>query len=102
MIAGLGKAAELVTEHLASYRDHMETTRDYLEQQLKVRKALLRAVCECLTVSPPDHVQDNFGSRVHFNGKYENSPRIPNTCNVSIVGEPFRGSSISVTTCPPH
>lgn len=37
MIAGLGKAAELVTEHLASYRDHMETTRDYLEQQLEVR-----------------------------------------------------------------
>ena len=36
MIAGLGKAAELVTGHVTSYRDHMTATRDYLEQQLEV------------------------------------------------------------------
>lgn len=36
MIAGLGKAAELVAEHVALYGDHMRHVRDYLEEQLKV------------------------------------------------------------------
>jgi selenocysteine lyase len=36
MIAGLGKAAELVCKHIGDYYHHMETIRDYLEQQLEV------------------------------------------------------------------
>ena len=36
MIAGLGKAAELVCKHIGDYHHHMETVRDYLEQQLEV------------------------------------------------------------------
>jgi hypothetical protein len=36
MIAGLGKAAEIVVNHVALHRDHMRGVRDYLEEQLEV------------------------------------------------------------------
>ena len=36
MIAGLGKAAELVADNVMTYEEHMRTIRDYLEQQLEV------------------------------------------------------------------
>lgn len=36
MIAGLGEASKLVTEHLTVYENHMTCIRDYLEQQLEV------------------------------------------------------------------
>ncbi len=36
MIAGLGKAAELVADHVTTYRDHMSSIREYLENQLEV------------------------------------------------------------------
>ncbi|XP_060039913.1 selenocysteine lyase, partial [Erinaceus europaeus] len=36
MIAGLGKAAELVTENLEAYEVHMQGVRDYLEERLLV------------------------------------------------------------------
>ncbi|XP_042371262.1 selenocysteine lyase-like, partial [Plectropomus leopardus] len=35
MIAGLGKAAELVTSNLSDYESHMRSTKLYLEEQLK-------------------------------------------------------------------
>lgn len=44
--------------------------------------------------------QESFGERVHFNGKSEKSERIPNTCNVSIVGEHFRGKPLKQRNCP--
>ena len=37
MIIGLGKAAELVTNNLIKYSNHMRTIRDYLEKRLTVR-----------------------------------------------------------------
>ena len=36
MIAGLGRAAELVADHVNLYSDHMRTIRDYLEECLQV------------------------------------------------------------------
>nr|KAF6497571.1 selenocysteine lyase [Rousettus aegyptiacus] len=39
MIAGLGKAAELVTENCEAYEAHMRGVRDYLEERLVVRAA---------------------------------------------------------------
>lgn len=36
MIVGLGKAAELVSEHLDQYSSRMRETRDYLEERLVV------------------------------------------------------------------
>lgn len=36
MIAGLGKAAQLVADHVTLYGDHMRSIRDYLEHQLEV------------------------------------------------------------------
>lgn len=35
--AGVGQAAELVTANLVDYADHMQETRVYLEERLKVR-----------------------------------------------------------------
>ncbi|XP_059141437.1 selenocysteine lyase-like isoform X2 [Physella acuta] len=64
MIAGLGKAAELVYKNLQHYQSHMLDVRDYLEQRLK----------------------EIFGEHVIFNGKTNKSDRLPNTCNVSFVG----------------
>ena len=37
MIAGLGKASELVADHVIDYGDHMRRVRDYLEGRLEVR-----------------------------------------------------------------
>uniref|UniRef100_A0A8C5P9P6 Selenocysteine lyase n=1 Tax=Leptobrachium leishanense TaxID=445787 RepID=A0A8C5P9P6_9ANUR len=63
MIAGLGKAAELVSLHCSSYRAHMKSTRDYLEQRLQVV----------------------FGDRIRFNSHFPGTEWLPNTCNVSLL-----------------
>ncbi|XP_072014124.1 selenocysteine lyase-like [Amphiura filiformis] len=72
MIAGLGKAAELVNSNIETYQRHMEDVRDYLEQQLK----------------------EAFGNRIHLNSRFPDSERLPNTCNVSISGEGLYGYKI--------
>ncbi len=56
--------------NIDQYQSDMRTVRDYLESQLvKV-----------------------FGAdKIHFNGKLPGSERIPNTCNVSILGENLKG-----------
>ncbi|XP_053565892.1 selenocysteine lyase [Bombina bombina] len=63
MIAGLGKAAELVSSHCTVYRSHMQEVRDYLEQKL----------------------QEVFGDKIRFNSRFPGSNRLPNTCNVSLL-----------------
>ncbi|XP_042202425.1 selenocysteine lyase-like [Callorhinchus milii] len=76
MIAGLGKAAELVCQHLDEYERHMRQMRDYLEE-------LLLAA---------------FGTeRLHFNGHFSGSDRLPNTCNVSILGPCLQGAPALLT-----
>ncbi|XP_060080503.1 selenocysteine lyase-like, partial [Ylistrum balloti] len=72
MIAGLGKAAELVVQYLNNYSKHMATVRDYLETRL----------------------QEVFGDRIHLNGKFATSERLPNTCNVSVLGQGLFGHVI--------
>ena len=37
MIAGLGKAAELVADHVTTYASSMAAVRDYMEERLQVR-----------------------------------------------------------------
>ncbi|KAG9494375.1 hypothetical protein GDO78_001955 [Eleutherodactylus coqui] len=63
MIAGLGKAAELVSLHCTIYEDHMRSVRDYLEKRL----------------------QDAFGNKIRFNSHFSGTERLPNTCNVSLL-----------------
>ncbi|XP_038061039.1 selenocysteine lyase-like [Patiria miniata] len=73
MIAGLGKAAELVCQNLEKYEEHMRDVRDYLE----------------------DRLQEAFGDDVHFNSRFPaGSARIPNTCNVSFIGQGLEGYKI--------
>ena len=43
-------------------------------------------------------LQAQFGDCVHFNGRLEGSERIPNTCNVSFVGEGLQ-SMLCVCVC---
>ncbi|XP_017280699.1 selenocysteine lyase isoform X2 [Kryptolebias marmoratus] len=69
MIAGLGKAAELVTNNLSDYQSHMQNIKVYLEEQL----------------------QDVFKDKIHFNSHYPSSDVLPNTCNVSILGPALQG-----------
>ncbi|XP_022423816.1 selenocysteine lyase isoform X11 [Delphinapterus leucas] len=64
MIAGLGKAAELVAEKCEAYEAHMQAVRDYLEERLAAE----------------------FGERVHLNSQFPGTERLPNTCNFSIQG----------------
>ncbi|KAF3835738.1 hypothetical protein F7725_028296 [Dissostichus mawsoni] len=64
MIAGLGKAADMVTCHLSDYQSHMLTTKLYLEERLKAI----------------------FKDKIHFNSNFPGSDVLPNTCNVSILG----------------
>ncbi|XP_041377790.1 selenocysteine lyase-like isoform X2 [Gigantopelta aegis] len=72
MIAGLGKAAELVHKNLDEYENHYREVRDYLEDQLKLE----------------------FGEQVVFNGKFSCSERLPNTCNLSFVGAGLKGHRV--------
>ncbi|XP_066201655.1 selenocysteine lyase isoform X2 [Saccopteryx leptura] len=73
MIAGLGKAAELVTENCEAYEAHMRDVRDYLEERL---------VAE-------------FGEKkVHLNSRFPGAERLPNTCNFSFRGPQLRGHSV--------
>ncbi|KAM6921378.1 selenocysteine lyase isoform 2-T2 [Xenentodon cancila] len=69
MIAGLGKAAELVTLNLSDYQNHMQSVKLYLEEQL----------------------QSVFKDKVRFNSHYAGSDTLPNTCNVSILGPASQG-----------
>uniref|UniRef100_A0A3Q3GS97 Selenocysteine lyase n=1 Tax=Labrus bergylta TaxID=56723 RepID=A0A3Q3GS97_9LABR len=69
MIAGLGKAAELVTANLSDYESHMRSIKLYLEERLK-------AV---------------FKDKICFNSHYPGSDILPNTCNVSILGSGLQG-----------
>lgn len=72
MIAGLGKAAELVAENCEAYEAHMRGVRDYLEERL---------VAE-------------FGKRIHLNSQFPGSERLPNTCNFSIQGPQLQGRAV--------
>uniref|UniRef100_A0A3Q3FCA2 Selenocysteine lyase n=1 Tax=Kryptolebias marmoratus TaxID=37003 RepID=A0A3Q3FCA2_KRYMA len=78
MIAGLGKAAELVTNNLSDYQSHMQNIKVYLEEQL----------------------QDVFKDKIHFNSHYPSSDVLPNTCNVSILGPALQGDVMtSLSVC---
>nr|XP_056705647.1 selenocysteine lyase [Euleptes europaea]XP_056705648.1 selenocysteine lyase [Euleptes europaea] len=70
MIAGLGKAAELVNKHCEAYETHMRKIRDYLEERLKA-------------------VFEEPG--IHFNCRLEGSRRLCNTSNFSILGSGLQG-----------
>ncbi|XP_041647607.1 selenocysteine lyase [Cheilinus undulatus] len=69
MIAGLGKAAELVISNLSDYKSHMQSTKIYLEERL----------------------QAVFEDKIRFNSHYPGSDTLPNTCNVSILGPGLQG-----------
>uniref|UniRef100_UPI00398ECF1A selenocysteine lyase isoform X1 n=1 Tax=Pristiophorus japonicus TaxID=55135 RepID=UPI00398ECF1A len=73
MIAGLGKAAQLVVQNLEVYASHMQEVRDYLEEKL-------------LTVFGKD--------KLHFNSHFKGSDRLPNTCNMSILGPNLQGRKV--------
>ncbi|XP_072200227.1 selenocysteine lyase [Excalfactoria chinensis] len=73
MIAGLGKAAELVSSNWEAYEAHMRDVRDYLEARLEA----------------------SFGKpRIHFNSQFTGSKRLCNTCNVSILGSGLQGHRV--------
>ncbi|XP_068599822.1 selenocysteine lyase [Brachionichthys hirsutus] len=76
MIAGLGKAAELVTLNLSHYENHMRGIKLYLEERL----------------------QAAFKDKIRFNSRYPGSDILPNTCNVSILGPALRGWRV-LSTC---
>ncbi|XP_058389280.1 selenocysteine lyase isoform X2 [Diceros bicornis minor] len=69
MIAGLGKAAELVAENCEAYEAHMRDVRDYLEQRLLAE----------------------FDKKIHLNSQFPGTERLPNTCNFSIRGPQLQG-----------
>ncbi|KAH3697991.1 selenocysteine lyase-like [Dreissena polymorpha] len=72
MIAGLGKASEIVNANLTEFQTHMKMCRDYLESRLT----------------------EHFKERVHFNGKFPGIESLPNTCNVSILGKNLQGHRV--------
>ncbi|XP_039084456.1 selenocysteine lyase isoform X2 [Hyaena hyaena] len=70
MIAGLGKAAELVTKNGEAYEAHMREVRDYLEERL---------------------LAEFDKQRIHLNSRFPGTERLPNTCNFSILGPQLQG-----------
>ncbi|XP_025956343.2 selenocysteine lyase isoform X2 [Dromaius novaehollandiae] len=73
MIAGLGKAAELVSRNWEAYEAHMRDVRDYLEARLE---ASFRK------------------QRIHLNSQFTGSKRLCNTCNFSILGPGLQGRRV--------
>ncbi|XP_074046848.1 selenocysteine lyase isoform X2 [Macrotis lagotis] len=73
MIAGLGKAAELVNKNCETYEKHMKKIRDYLEERLQ-------------TVFEK--------KRIHLNSLFPGSERLSNTCNFSISGPHLQGRAV--------
>ncbi|XP_068810633.1 selenocysteine lyase isoform X2 [Struthio camelus] len=73
MIAGLGKAAELVSRNWEAYEAHMQDVRDYLEARLE---ASFRK------------------QRIHLNSQFTGSKRLCNTCNFSILGPGLQGRRV--------
>lgn len=73
MIAGLGKACELVTLNISSYEAHMRKVRDYLESRLS----------------------EEFPG-LSFNGRTYQSERLPNTSSMSIHIDKVSGRDILV------
>ena len=41
------------------------------------------------------YFQETFQDRVHFNGKFSGSERLPNTCNFSIQGHKLQGKNFA-------
>ncbi|XP_065412322.1 selenocysteine lyase isoform X10 [Chrysemys picta bellii] len=73
MIAGLGKAAELVNKNCEDYEAHMKEVRDYLEKRLEA----------------------SFGKqRLHFNSQFPGAKRLCNTCNFSVWGPGLQGRMV--------
>ncbi|XP_059559694.1 selenocysteine lyase isoform X1 [Myotis daubentonii] len=73
MIAGLGKAAELVAENCEAYEAHMRDVRDYLEERLAAE----------------------FGEKkIHLNSHFPGTERLSNTCNFSFRGAQLQGCSV--------
>ncbi|CAH3194406.1 unnamed protein product [Porites evermanni] len=72
MIAGLGEASQLVKDNLFFFLFNVSKVRDYLESRLK----------------------ETFEDNIQFNGKFDTSERIPNTCNVSFLGRGLEGRKI--------
>ena len=75
----------MVCNNLDTYHKHMKETRDYLEEKLSVG-AQKSHFCNISLLS-----QEHFGDGVHFNGRFPGVERIPNTCNVSLIGEQLQG-----------
>uniref|UniRef100_G1LPL0 Selenocysteine lyase n=1 Tax=Ailuropoda melanoleuca TaxID=9646 RepID=G1LPL0_AILME len=73
MIAGLGKAAELVTRNCEAYEAHMRDVRDYLEERLAA---------------------EFDKQRIHLNSQFPGTERLPNTCNFSIRGPQLQGRAV--------
>ena len=82
-----------MSHNLDTYHQHMEEIRDYLEERLSVSTQC--TVCfdntMCLMT------QKQFGDGVHFNGRFPDVKRIPNTCNVSLIGQQFQGMCHSLS-----
>ncbi|XP_074860074.1 selenocysteine lyase isoform X2 [Carettochelys insculpta] len=73
MIAGLGKAAELVNKNCEDYEAHMRELRDYLEERLEA----------------------SFGKqRLYLNSQFPGAKRLCNTCNFSISGTGLQGRMV--------
>ncbi|GAB1611135.1 hypothetical protein Ahia01_001400600 [Argonauta hians] len=73
MIVGLAMACTLVKHNVKDYERHMEEMRDLLESKL----------------------EQAFGAEnVKFNGRIDGVPRLPNTCNVSILDGNLEGRKI--------
>ncbi|XP_029883530.1 selenocysteine lyase isoform X3 [Aquila chrysaetos chrysaetos] len=73
MIAGLGRAAELVSKNWEAYKAHMQDVRDYLEARLEA----------------------SFGKqRIHLNSHFMGSKRLCNTSNFSILGPGLQGRRV--------
>uniref|UniRef100_K7FXA2 Selenocysteine lyase n=1 Tax=Pelodiscus sinensis TaxID=13735 RepID=K7FXA2_PELSI len=73
MIAGLGKAAELVNKNCEDYEARMREVRDYLEERLEA----------------------SFGKqRLYLNSQFAGAKRLCNTCNISVSGTGLQGRMV--------
>ncbi|THD20363.1 Selenocysteine lyase [Fasciola hepatica] len=101
MIAGLGKAAELVVRNLDQYMEHFLAMRTLLERSLHQAfprdgpiRVCIFGVDRCSNISICSGDSGLVNRFPHFSG------RLPNTVNVTFIGPSWLNSGAILARCP--
>ncbi|TGZ56810.1 hypothetical protein CRM22_010068 [Opisthorchis felineus] len=98
MIAGLAKAAELVSANLASYMSHMSCMREQLIQQLCMAFPPVSGHPNIIIFGVHRGLSSNLNGLIHLDP--QRLSVLPNTVNLAFSGPPYLDSREILALCP--